>query len=181
MDGSGSPVQNGRAGEYAPVIDPDVDLHDPRQRAESPVRQWDLIAVIALGGVLGAEARYGLGLALPHQDRQFPWSTVLVNLTGCLLIGALMAVLLAPPAPHRLARPFLGVGVLGGYTTYSSFAVEVQRLVLHHRPLAALGYLVITVSGCAAAVWLSSTLAVRAVRAVRALRRSPDAVAGQRR
>jgi len=147
------------------VIDPDVDLHDPRQRAEGRPRQWDLIAATAIGGVLGAEARYGLGLALPHQDRQFPWSTVVINVTGCLLIGVLMAMLLELPAPHRLARPFLGVGVLGGYTTYSSFAVEVQRLVLHHRPQAGLGYLLVTVTGCATA--LSSTITVLTVRAVR--------------
>lgn len=146
------------------MIDPDVDLSDPAQRAadqESHVRRWDLIAAIAVGGVLGAQARYGLSVAIPHSDRQFPWSTVLINITGCLLIGVLMVLLRELPAPHRLARPFLGVGVLGGYTTYSSFAVEVQRLLLHHRPLAALGYVAITTVGCAGAVWLSSALASR--------------------
>jgi CrcB protein len=117
-----------------------------------------------VGGVLGAEARYGLSLRIPHSDRQFPWSTVLVNITGCLLIGALMALLLELPAPHRLARPFLGVGVLGGYTTYSGFAVEVQRLLLHHRPLVALGYVAVTVIGCAGAVWLSSAVTSRFIR-----------------
>lgn len=134
---------------------------------ESRGRQWDLIAAVAVGGVLGAEARYGLNLAIPHSDRQFPWSTVVVNTTGCLLIGVLMVLLRESPAPHRLARPFLGVGVLGGYTTYSSFAVEVQRLLLHHRPLTALGYVAITTSGCAGAVWLSSALTSRFVRAGR--------------
>ncbi|HEX8093634.1 fluoride efflux transporter CrcB [Jatrophihabitans sp.] len=149
------------------IIDPDVDLSDPAQRLADPARQWDLIAVTAVGGVLGAEARYGLGSVLPHHDQQFPWSTLLINVTGCLLIGVLMAVLLELPSPHRLARPFLGVGVLGGYTTYSTFAVEVQRLVLHHRPLVALDYAVLTVLGCTCAVWLSSTLTGRTVAAAR--------------
>lgn len=153
------------------MIDPDVDLRSPAQRRENRPRRWELIAAIAVGGVLGAEARYGLSLALPHSDRQFPFSTVLINVTGCLLIGALMALLLELPAPHRLARPFLGVGVLGGYTTYSSFAVEVQRLLLHHRPLTALAYVAVTTFGCAGAVWLASALASRVIEALRRRRR----------
>jgi CrcB protein len=149
------------------VIDPDVDLSDPVQRLADPARQWDLIAATAAGGILGAEGRYGVSSAVPHHDQQFPWSTLLINTTGCLLIGVLMAVLLELPSPHRLARPFLGVGVLGGYTTYSAFAMEVQRLVLHHRPLVALDYAVLTVLACAGAVWLSSALTGRIVAAAR--------------
>lgn len=143
---------------------------EPARHQDSQPRRRGLIAAIAVGGVLGAEARYGLSLAIPHSDRQFPWSTVLVNTTGCLLIGALMALLLELPTPHRLARPFLGVGVLGGYTTYSGFAVEVQRLLLHHRPLVALGYVAVTVIGCAAAVWLSNAVTSRLVQLARTRR-----------
>jgi CrcB protein len=156
----------GRPAEPA-IIDPDVDLGDPSQRLADPAWQWDLLAATAIGGILGAEARHGLSLAAPHHDQQFPWSTLLINVTGSLLIGILMAVLLALPSPHRLARPFLGVGVLGGYTTYSTFALDVQRLLLHHRPLVALDYVALTVLGCAAAVWLSSTLTGRIVTAAR--------------
>ncbi len=141
--------------------------HDQARHSDDPSRQRSLIAAIAAGGVLGAEARYGLSLAIGSSDRQFPWSTLLVNLSGCLLIGALMVLLLELPAPHRLARPFLGVGVLGGYTTYSGFAVEVQRLLLHHRPLVALSYVGATMLGCAAAVWLSSAVAGRLLRLAR--------------
>jgi CrcB protein len=155
---------NGRRVEPA-VIDPDVDLSDPAQRLAEPARQWDVLVATAAGGILGAEARYGVSSVLPHHDQQFPWATLLINATGCLLIGVLMAVLLELPSPHRLARPFLGVGVLGGYTTYSTFAVEVQRLVLHHRPLIALDYAVLTVLTCAGAVWLSSGLTGRVVAA----------------
>ncbi|MDQ1738514.1 MAG: fluoride exporter [Pseudonocardiales bacterium] len=149
------------------AIDPDIDLPDPAQRRAEPAWQWDLLAAMAAGGILGAEVRYGVGLAAPHHDEQFPWSTLLINVTGCLLIGVLMAVLLELPSPHRLARPFLGVGVLGGYTTYSTFALDVQRLMLHHRPLMALDYVALTVLGCAAAVWLSSSLTGRIVAAAR--------------
>lgn len=121
-----------------------------------------LIAVIAVGGILGAEARHGLNLALPYRGGQFPSSTLLINLTGSLLLGVLMTLLLRMPAPHPLLRPFLGTGVLGGYTTYSTFAVDVQQLLLAHRPLPAFGYLLATVLGCAAAVWLGTALVGRA-------------------
>lgn len=146
----------------AEVINPDVDLHDAWQRGESQRHQWDLLLAAAAGGVLGAEGRYGIGLALTHRGQQFPWSTVVINASGCLLIGALMVVLLELTSPHRLLRPFLGVGVLGGYTTYSSFAVDVQRLVLAHRPAVAVSYVVTTLLVGAAAVWLS-TVATQAV------------------
>lgn len=154
------------AGRFEQVIDPDVGLDDSSPRSDSRSWRWDVLLVTAIGGILGAEARYGLDNALPHAGREFPWSTVLVNASGCLLIGALMVLLLELTYPHRLARPFLGVGVLGGYTTYSTFAVDVQRLLLDHRPLVALSYVVVTVLGCAVAVWLSSTLTLTVGRAV---------------
>ena len=116
------------------------------------------LTAVAAGGVLGAEARYGLTVALPYRGGQFPVSTLLINVTGSLLIGLLMAWLESQPTPHPLLRPFLGAGVLAGYTTYSGFAVDVQQLMLAHRPLAAVGYLASTVLGCATAVWLASTL-----------------------
>jgi CrcB protein len=147
------------------VIDPDVDLHDPRQRQETTPHEWDLIAAVAGGGIIGAEARYGLARALPHAPDAFPWSTLLINVTGCLLIGVLMVVLLELITPHRLVRPFLGVGVLGGYTTYSTFAVDVQQLVLAHRPGIAIGYAVLTVLAGLAAVWLATSVTRAVVRA----------------
>jgi len=150
------------------VIDPDVDLHDPAQRGELAPHRWDLLLAIALGGVAGAEGRYALSEALPHSGRAFPWSTVLVNVSGCLLIGALMVLVLELLSPHRLVRPFLGVGLLGGYTTYSTFAVDAQRLVVAHRPMIALLYVVLTVTLCYAAVVLGAAVTRRVGTTVRA-------------
>ena len=85
-----------------------------------------------------------------------------------------MVVLLELSSPHRLTRPFLGVGVLGGYTTYSTFAVDVERLVLDHRLGVAGGYVLTTLLACALAVWLSTiaTLAFgRSIIAGRSRRR----------
>jgi fluoride exporter len=151
--------------EPADVVDPDFDRHDPRQRTEA--RRWDVLLAIAVGGVLGAEARYGVGQALPHARDQFPWSTVLINASGCLLIGVLMVVLLELITPHRLARPFLGAGILGGYTTYSTFALDTQHLLLAHRPGLALAYVVVTLVAGAAAVW-GATTATRRLAGVEA-------------
>jgi CrcB protein len=114
----------------------------PRRRVQDPA----VLAAVSLGGVLGAEAV----------------STWLVNTSGCLLIGVLMTVVTELSAPHRLVRPFLGVGVLGGYTTFSTATVEVQQLTLHGRPALALGYLVGTVVAALVAV-TAGTVGTRAL------------------
>jgi fluoride exporter len=106
----------------------------------------------ALGGVLGALARWAVSEALPHSPDAWPWATFLVNLTGCLVIGVLLAVLLARFAHSTWLRPFLAVGVLGGYTTYSTFTVDVVHLTEAGRPALAAGYVLASVIGGVAAV-----------------------------
>ena len=101
----------------------------------------------ALGGALGALARWALAEALPAAPAGWPWATLLVNLTGCFLMGVLLAVLAARAPEPPWARPFLGVGVLGGYTTYSTFAVDVVELVDDGAVGTAVGYLVVSVAG----------------------------------
>ena len=115
----------------------------------------------ALGGALGALGRWGVSLALPSATG-WPWATFAVNVTGCLLIGVLLAVLLARFAGNPWLRPFLAVGVLGGYTTYSTFAVDVVRLVEAGAVPTAVGYAAASVIGGAAAV-LAGLLVARAV------------------
>ncbi len=112
------------------------------------------LAAVSAGGALGALARYGLAVAWPHPDGSFPWPTFVVNVSGCLLIGALMVTV-----GHRpLLRPFLGVGVLGGYTTFSAYTVEALRLAA---PGTALAYLAATLCGAVLAVWAGATAAER--------------------
>jgi CrcB protein len=120
-------------------VDPDVDLAIPAQRLELQGQPL-VLAAIAAGGVLGAEARYGLVRAVPHAAGRWPWSTLVVNIVGSLLIGVLMAVLAARAAPWPLARPFLGTGVLGGFTTFSTYAVDLRTLAAHGEAGLALGY-----------------------------------------
>ena len=100
----------------------------------------------ALGGALGALARWGVATALSLSPGGWPWATLLVNLTGCLLFGALAAVLTARVPEPPWARPFLAVGVLGGYTTYSAFAVETVQLGEAGRPGVAAAYLLVSVA-----------------------------------
>jgi CrcB protein len=136
---------------------PSVPLLDRGPPLEPPERAWDVVLVVSAGGVLGTVARYELGRALPHQTTQLPWVTLLVNASGCLAIGVLMVVLShSRLGQHRrLVRPFIGVGILGGYTSYSTFATDVVRLVDAHRPGTAAAYVALTVLGCAVAVWLA--------------------------
>jgi len=148
---------------YEPV-DPDVELADPRQLAETVPRQWDLLAAISVGGVLGAEARYGLSRAMPRSGTEFPWATLLTNVVGCLLIGVLMVIVLEVMPQRRLVRPFLGVGVLGGFTTFSTFGVEVVGLLREHCPGTAAAYLAASLALCVVATWAAIELTARAVR-----------------
>jgi fluoride exporter len=147
------------------VVGPDVDLAGPGQRRELAGHPWDVLGAIAAGGVVGAQARYGLGLLLPHSAGAWPWSTLLVNLSGCFLIGILMVVITELVSAHRLVRPFLGVGVLGGYTTFSTATVDSLTLLDAGRALAALGYTmatcVLAVAVCALGVVATRLLAGR--------------------
>lgn len=124
-----------------------------------PLPQPDVLGVIAAGGVLGALARFAVSTAWPHAPGAFPWATLLVNISGCLLIGVLMTIVLELTEPHRLVRPFLGVGVLGGYTTFSTASVELQRMLDAGRGVPALLYLAASLLGAVAAVWAGTVLA----------------------
>lgn len=143
------------------VVDPDVDVRDPDESADVGRREVHTLVAIALGGVLGAEARYGLATAVPHTDAAWPWSTLMINLVGSLLIGVLMTVV-ERRSPHHLVRPFVGVGILGGFTTFSTFALDNQHLLLAGRPFVALAYIAASLFGCFAA----TALAIAATRRV---------------
>ena len=119
-------------------------------------------AAAAVGGAAGALARWGVGSALPHDADGWPWSTLLVNLTGCALIGVLVAVLAARAPDHPWLRPLLVTGVLGGWTTYSTFAVDAVRLADAGAWATAAGYVLVSVAGGLLAV----VAGLRAARAV---------------
>jgi CrcB protein len=118
----------------------------------------------ALGGALGALTRWALMAAMRGSPGGWPWATLVINLTGCFLLGALFAVLAARSPEPSWARAFLGVGVLGGYTTYSTFAVEVVKLVDAGALPLAVGYVLLSVVGGVAAVALGAVAVRRVAR-----------------
>ncbi|HLX50730.1 MAG TPA: CrcB family protein [Streptosporangiaceae bacterium] len=139
----------------------------PQARRPRPRRQpvpWLTLAVIAAGGVIGALARLGIETAFPHRAGGFDWATLAINVTGCALIGALMVILTEARQVHRLAGPFLGTGVLGGFTTFSSYIVDAQQSLTHGAPLTALACLALTLAGGLAAGYTAVTLTRRIAR-----------------
>lgn len=129
----------------------------------------DILTVISAGGALGSLGRWGVGEVLPGGPGVFPWPTFVVNVTGGLLIGVLMVVALEVWPPSRYLRPFLGTGVLGGYTTYSATMLDTRNLIVDG-PVSLAGiYLGLTLLAGLMAVWLgvvgSRTLILLARRA----------------
>jgi fluoride exporter len=112
------------------------------------------ILLVALGGALGSVARYGVGVAAARWfGAGFPWGTLAVNVIGGVAIG----VLAARVPDNENARLLLGVGLLGGFTTFSAFSLETVRLMEHQPGLAALyaaASFVLSVGGC----WVGLTL-----------------------
>jgi CrcB protein len=89
---------------------------------------WNRVLVLSIGGALGVNARYWLGVWMARwSGPRFPWATVAINVSGSFAIGFL-AVILAYRWPHPLGRLFVVTGFLGGYTTFSSFAFESLKL-----------------------------------------------------
>jgi CrcB protein len=88
-----------------------------------------LLGLVAAGGVLGSLGRLAVGAVLPHASGSFPWSTFVVNVSGSFSMGVLMAWVWSMERPHPRLRPFLGVGVLGGWTTFSSFALDAHTML----------------------------------------------------
>jgi CrcB protein len=111
------------------AVDPDIDIRVSSQRLELVRTHGAVLATVGVGGGIGAVARYGVSQLLPTTPGHFPMGTFLINALGCLLIGVLMVLITEVWPAHRLMRPFLGVGILGGFTTFSTYAVEFRGLL----------------------------------------------------
>jgi len=135
---------------YEEPVDPDLD---PAHVA--------VVLVVALGGGAGAAARLAAYRVAPEV-----WSTLGVNLAGCALIGVLVVLTTEVWRTHPLVRPFLGTGVLGGFTTFSTYALDAHGLWASGDRAGAAGYLVGTLLGCVAA----TALAVAGTRSLVAAR-----------
>jgi fluoride exporter len=107
-----------------------------------------LAALVALGGAVGTSARAGLESAFAPEAGTWPWTTFTINLVGSFLLGVLLEHLVRSGPDdgwRRRVRVLVGTGVLGGFTTYSTFALEVDRLVDVGRPGLGVAYALVSV------------------------------------
>ncbi|MCX8526677.1 MAG: fluoride efflux transporter CrcB [Candidatus Nanopelagicales bacterium] len=112
---------------------------------------------IALGGAVGSLARYGIAQTLPWSDG-FPWATLIINVVGALAIGV-VATTVVDMRPW--VRPVVIVGVLGGFTTFSAFALQTGTLLDAGHVMQALVYLALTMVAGLVAVEIGAALGPR--------------------
>lgn len=148
-------------------VDPDVDVGPlegsaQRSRGGSRKRSWTVLSALACGGAAGAVTRYAVSLAVPAAAGQFPWDTFAVNVSGSLALGVLLILLLEQFPQGRLARPVVGSGFIGAYTTFSTFMVDAVKLAHDGKPELAAAYVVASLLCGLIAVW-AGMLAARAL------------------
>lgn len=119
------------------------------------------IFLIALGGALGALARYGIGQYIANHlsSGRLHFATLAVNLLGCFLIGLLYRLSQSSDLLHINLRPLVFVGLLGGFTTFSTFGLEMLNLLRDHGPAPAVTYILASVLGGLALTYLGYILA----------------------
>ena len=104
-----------------------------------------VLLVIVIGGGLGTLARYGVSRVIHVSENTFPWATFVTNLAGAFVIGVFLTLLLERFPPTRFVRPFVAIGFLGGFTTFSTMAVETVLLCKDGSPVLGIGYLLASV------------------------------------
>ncbi|WP_028477695.1 CrcB family protein [Nocardia sp. CNY236] len=117
-----------------------------------------VIAAVAAGGGIGATARYAATVVWPTSPSSFPWTTLVVNVTGCALMGTLLVLITEVRTGHRMLRPFLGTGILGGYTTFSAYAADTHHLLDTGHAATAWIYLGVTPITALIATWTTAAL-----------------------
>ncbi|HEY4938558.1 MAG: fluoride exporter [Actinomycetota bacterium] len=126
-------------------------------------RRGTILAAIALGGALGAPARYGVAQLVHVAKGSFPWATFWTNITGSFALGLVLVLILERFPPTRYVRPFVATGFLGAYTTYSTFAVETDLLVRGGQAGTGVVYGLASLVAGFVAVW-AGMLVARAIR-----------------
>jgi CrcB protein len=118
-----------------------------------------VVVAVAVGGALGAASRYGLDRVIERRSfAVFPWSTFTINLSGCFLIGLVIAALVEQHQTPAWLHAGLVVGVLGGYTTFSTFAQEALDLLRAEDIALALLYSLGSITGGVLAVLAGTAL-----------------------
>lgn len=136
----------------------------PSARTRQAWQRPDVLLAVAAGGALGAPARYAVGVLIPTPAHGFPWSTFVINVTGALLLGLLVVLLLERFPPTRYARPFFGTGFLGAYTTFSTYMVETVLLARDGHVERATAYVLGSLVTGLFAAWLGTAIGRRLSR-----------------
>ena len=121
-----------------------------------------LVAAVAAGGAAGAVARHLLTVAFPDTGPSFPWTTFAINVAGSFVLALLPAVALV--RRHALLPPLLGTGVLGGFTTLSTYSEQTRALLATGHATTAGGYVLGTLAACLLAVAAADRLSTVAQR-----------------
>jgi CrcB protein len=119
------------------------------------------IAAVFVGGSVGALARAALNEAFPFSPTQWPWPTFVVNIVGAFLLGYFATRLQERLPLSSYRRPFLGTGVCGGLTTFSTMQVEIVRMLAAGQYLLGVAYTLVSVAAGYAAVQIASALTRR--------------------
>ena len=122
-----------------------------------------IMVLVAMGGALGAAARYLTGVGVARVlATGFPWSTLVVNVAGSFFMGAVIETVALKYSVSQEVRAFLTTGFLGGFTTFSAFALDFAVLIERGRDLAAMAYLTASVTlsiiALFAGLWLIRTI-----------------------
>jgi CrcB protein len=123
------------------------------------------LAAIFCGGIVGALARTGLSRAFPDDPHSWPWAIFAVNVVGAFLLGYFVTRLAERLPTSAYQRPFLGTGLCGALTTFSTVQLELYEMTQAHEWTLAISYAAATVAASFAAVTLATAL-VRRVRTV---------------
>lgn len=151
-------------GGAAVPVDPDLGTGPPRaaRRRRGGGIPVELVVALGCGGALGAVARYAVARGIPTEAGRFPWDTFAVNLSGSLVLGFLLVFVVERVPRDRWARPVVGTGIIGAYTTFSTFTVEAVELVRHGDPAVAAVYVATSLVAGLLVAWAGMT-AARAV------------------
>jgi fluoride exporter len=114
---------------------------------------------IALGGALGALARYEIAQWIKVAPEGFPWATFVTNLSGAFVLGFFVTLVLERLRPTRYLRPFFAVGFLGAYTTFSTLAVETVLLLKNGHIVLGVGYTLVSIAAGLVLAYLGIVLA----------------------
>ena len=126
----------------------------------------DVIAIIAVGGALGAPARYEVSRLIHVANDSFPWATFVTNLSGAFVLGLFLTFTLERLAStrYRLLRPFFAIGFLGAFTTFSTMAVETVTLEKDGYVALGFGYLIVSIGAGLVVTYLGIAIARRLPR-----------------